>query len=850
MEAFSGYLIRSVIWLTGFTVIYYLFLRNERFFLIKRYFLIAGIIISFLFPVITLHYQIELPVQSANPANALIGVNLNPDGVQQNITADKIDYRFLLLALYLAGVIFLLIRVILHMKSLYKTINKTAIVCKDGARLVRKSGYTSSFSFFNYIFINSSASEAEAGEIMNHELVHVRQKHWFDLLLAELLRMFQWMNPFAWLYTGFIRVNHEYLADEVALQRTSNPAIYRAALVNQLFSSPVISFSNSFSYSLNKKRFDMMKKIITSPYRKLKILLVLPVFAIILYAFAKPEYHYMSPTEPEITINNASGINDGVVKGIIVNNENKGMMGVTVIVSGAPTGTISDQNGRFTIGNVQEGSSLVFAYSGYETQTLKADFSKEMTIRMKKDSEISKTVEYRYVPPQVTPPGQTPQRSPLIIIDGVISEKGLSGINPDNIGSVTVLKNESATAAYGEKGKDGVILVTLKNQASQNVQQEVRGIVLTEDGKPIPGVNIMNTGTLGNAYLVSSGPDGRFIIPGVQADAILMFSGPGYKRQNLKPLFTTDMRVIMVKDPEYKGPAETPQQRPEPLVVLDGVIVEKSYNEVRKELAYNFGMMKMISSKEAAEKYGDKGKNGVMEITSRKKAFEMGLKPPFPRLTSEDFPAFQGKPRGFFNDWIISQLKYPADAATKGIQGRVPVTFSVALDGSLSNIKVTGTPDPVLASAVTKVIESSPKWDPPKNKLVDESYKYDVTIQFDLPDKVSIYQQPFVVVEQMPLYPGGEGELLNFINNSIRYPEKAKVNKIEGRVIIRFAVTPQGNADDASVLKGVDPLLDAEALRVVRLLKGFKPGMQGGKAVSVWYMVPVNFLLQPDVTPK
>lgn len=117
-----------------------------------------------------------------------------------------------------------------------------------------------------------------------------------------------------------------------------------------------------------------------------------------------------------------------------------------------------------------------------------------------------------------------------------------------------------------------------------------------------------------------------------------------------------------------------------------------------------------------------------------------------------------------------------------------------------------------------------------------------VTVGFQLPDEV-VGQTPFVVVEEMPQYPGGEGELLKFITENTSYPEEAKAQRIEGKVIIRFIVNTEGNAKGASVLKGVDPLLDAEAVRVISQLKGFKPGKQGGKAVSVWYMVPVNFTL-------
>ena len=119
-------------------------------------------------------------------------------------------------------------------------------------------------------------------------------------------------------------------------------------------------------------------------------------------------------------------------------------------------------------------------------------------------------------------------------------------------------------------------------------------------------------------------------------------------------------------------------------------------------------------------------------------------------------------------------------------------------------------------------------------------------LQFQLPDKIIQPEVPFVVVEEMPMYPGGDKELLKFISSNVIYPEEAKQQKIEGRVILRFAVTSQGDVDHISVLKGVDPLLDKEAIRVATLLKGFSPGKQGGKPVPVWYMLPVTFSLGPD----
>ena len=110
--------------------------------------------------------------------------------------------------------------------------------------------------------------------------------------------------------------------------------------------------------------------------------------------------------------------------------------------------------------------------------------------------------------------------------------------------------------------------------------------------------------------------------------------------------------------------------------------------------------------------------------------------------------------------------------------------------------------------------------------------------------EAAVEEVPFVVVEEMPMYPGGDAELLKYIAEHTNYPEVAKENNIQGRVIVRFCVTAKGGVSQVSILKGVDAELDAEAIRVVNTLPGFKPGKQGGKPVPVWYMVPITFTLK------
>jgi protein TonB len=105
-------------------------------------------------------------------------------------------------------------------------------------------------------------------------------------------------------------------------------------------------------------------------------------------------------------------------------------------------------------------------------------------------------------------------------------------------------------------------------------------------------------------------------------------------------------------------------------------------------------------------------------------------------------------------------------------------------------------------------------------------------------------QPIFTVVEEMPKFPGGDGELLKFLANGIKYPVIAQENGIQGRVTCSFTVNRDGSVVDAEVLRGVDPSLDKEALRVINTMPKWTPGKQRGKPVRVKYTVPVTFRLQ------
>ena len=146
------------------------------------------------------------------------------------------------------------------------------------------------------------------------------------------------------------------------------------------------------------------------------------------------------------------------------------------------------------------------------------------------------------------------------------------------------------------------------------------------------------------------------------------------------------------------------------------------------------------------------------------------------------------------------------------------------------------------AETQTELIAPPPPPPPPPSVKTSESKENVKVVKMGSKDESEA--EPYVVVEEMPAFPGGDVALLKYIMENTIYPEASKAQNIQGRVIIRFCVTEKGGVSQISVLKGVSPELDAEAIRVVKTLPDFNPGKQGGKPVPVWYMVPITFTLK------
>jgi TonB family protein len=591
METFAFYMLKSVTWISGFALVYFLFLRNERFFALNRFFLMAGILTALIFPLITVRYVVELPSLGNDMAGGAVAGGLQQTG----ISGTSVAY-LLLMCLYLTGALFVILRHAVQIRSVIGAAKKAEVISTYPVKLVRSAECVTPYSFFSFVVVNPSITDTETREIMNHEMVHIRQKHWVDLLLSGVLCIVQWFNPVIWIYSRFMRQNHEYLADQTALQHSSDPALYRAALLNQIIGSPVVDLGNSFNYSLNKKRFTMMKNISTSPYRKLKLFLVLPVFAIVLYSFAEPQYRIASDQNTRALPGDNFTAAAKAVKGIVVQEDGKPLEGAAVIIKGTTVGTVTDSQGKFNLADVPEEAVIVISYIGFETKAVKASFNSEMKVIMKPGTVVTEAVMIAPPPPPPPPPpasgikvkSHSDGPPPLVVLDGVITNAEANSIPSELISSINVLKDESAIAKYGEKGKNGVIEITTKEKAAKD-----------SAAKPV-----------------------------------------------------------------------------------------------------------------AAEK---------TEVKQEGETF----------MVVEEMPEFPGGPDAM-KAWIVGQIVYPAEAAKKNISGKVVINFVVTAGGKVKDVKVIRSVDPLLDKEAVRVAEMMPDWKPGRQMGKAVNVSYTVPIDFTL----------------------------------------------------------------------------------------------------------------------
>src|SRR5512133_786429 len=286
MNTLFIYMVKVAVYMIAFYLVYSVMLSRDTAYGRNRAFILLSLLMALVFPLIT--------VQTIKPWNIqFFGKFLSEVFVTANAGAAKTissggSSSGLLQTIYS---IYIIVAFIFVFKLIIDLINLLFLILRHkdaGSRIIRFHGFnTCGFSAMGYVFINTRLSPEEAGEIIRHEQNHLKQNHFIDIIFIELVKALQWFNPVVYLFNRSLRAIHEYQADRECLSSGVPIVNYQSLLLNQVFKSRAFNLTNSFSNpSLIKKRMVMMTKKRTPIFASLKILLVIPVTAIVFLAIS------------------------------------------------------------------------------------------------------------------------------------------------------------------------------------------------------------------------------------------------------------------------------------------------------------------------------------------------------------------------------------------------------------------------------------------------------------------------------------------------------------------------------------------------------------------------------------
>ena len=292
MSTFFEYMLKLSLCYVVIYLFYFLLLKRLTQYKGNRFFLLLFSLFAFLIPLIRV--DLFIPQQTINTSSlikSIPAINANtatnvfiPENSSSNIS-------FFLSILFIAGVVICAVHFLIQIFSFKKIKSGAKLIdIISGIKLYHLNMDIIPFSFCNAIYLNRNRhSEDELNEILQHEFVHVHQKHTIDVMIAEMICILNWYNPFAWLIKHSIKQNLEFLADDAVIENGADKKTYQYLLLKVIGHSP-LSVATNLNFSSLKKRIYMMNKTKTSKKHLLKFLFVLPVIALVMLAFRDTNY--------------------------------------------------------------------------------------------------------------------------------------------------------------------------------------------------------------------------------------------------------------------------------------------------------------------------------------------------------------------------------------------------------------------------------------------------------------------------------------------------------------------------------------------------------------------------------
>lgn len=632
MGTFLVYILKSSLCLALFYLFYRLLLSKETFHRFNRIALLGVMLISCLLPLI------RVTVDQATVVNTSVmlveeDMLMYPWEMQAVVQEEAaFPWREWLVAVYFLGILFFLLRNFLSLGYVFYLIRHSR--CRrmeNGICLVVHQAGFAPFSWMKYIVISQTDLDENGTDILTHEEAHIRNGHSWDLLLVELCVWLQWFNPAAWLLKQELQNVHEYEADEAVLRQGIDAKRYQMLLIKKAVGARLYSIANSFNHSSLKKRITMMIRKKSNPWARVKYLYVLPLAAVTVAAFARPEISEPLDEISSVKVNDLSAITgknspenlsvasnsaaDVTLKMKVTDQSGSPIVGASVLIVNSTSGTLTDLEGNFTL-KVNNDQRISVSYVGMKSVELSVKEClekqiKEVRLASDNDSESQLTIVSQSS-------GSAPQSVQKVASSEIPATNDVFMVveqMPEFPGGMSAcLKFLADHVAYP------------KEAAEKKIQ-----------GRVIVQFVVMKDGSIANARVL------RAVDPLLDAEALRVIGlmpkwKPGTQRgQAVNVKFTmpvtfrldkdsTDMQPITAgRIAAVSGDTKENVQRAlrisdgkeTPLVVVDGE--EISVSSLEKLSPDTFESISVLKEEDAINRFGEKGKNGVLLITTKKK---------------------------------------------------------------------------------------------------------------------------------------------------------------------------------------------------------------------------------------
>ncbi|SFT10586.1 M56 family metallopeptidase [Sphingobacterium wenxiniae] len=590
MDSLLTYIVQVNILLGVVYIGYYALLKSLTFYQLNRLYFLLGGAFSLIYPFLDIRSWFQRHVEPVGELVDFLPMLPAQEVISQNWTIETVLYVTIG-----AGAIFLFGKLLLQLLSLLR-IHLHSVEDSWKAYIYRNVLFPIvPFSFFNRIYLNKEQhQDVELYDIFEHEDIHVKGLHTVDVLFFELLLSVCWYNPLVWLMRKAVRQNLEFLTDQQVLNKGVDKQSYQYSLLNVSKQGVAVGVSNQFNFKLLKKRISMMNKKRSSKLELSKYAFILPLVIFAAGAFT------VSKADGKITevVELARETEVAVIKNMLQKPDTAKLVfvaedGERKVFEARPTSDSSRQlgQGRYIL----DGKEVSFK----EIKQLKAEDIESVSVNFdakNKDDKFPdfgdiKETAYDYVNIKtksytgtLVPSGQFSRivlrknsiEEPLFIVDGQRKAKGynINDIQPDDIESIHVWKDETAVVKFGSDAKDGVVEITLKDKKNPTVTVKAFGEKKKAEEREL---------SLSN---------GKILGFGMRQDSTL--------------------NKVRISSFRVKGVGENGS----PLIIIDGV--EKDDKTLQKIDPNSIESVTVLRDESAAALYGSKGKDGVLLITTKK----------------------------------------------------------------------------------------------------------------------------------------------------------------------------------------------------------------------------------------